>query len=537
MKAAVALTAGLVLMTTAACGSSSTTSESTEKKGGDFIYLDAEIPVSFQLQTGGTFWQTTAIVNQILDRLVYVDSTGGDIRPWLAESWDISDDGLNYTFTIRKGVTFSDGTPLDLANVKRNLDRNAFGDEPKGIPKQVLFPEVTEIVTDEAAHTVTITLAEPRPFFLRQLSEQNFGFAANKTLDLSKEAQGSVLNLIGTGPFVAVKETPGKEIVLERRAGYAWPPAGAENTGEAYLDSVTFIPILEDSVRLGALRSQQGDALRYVQPSEEDPLLNAGFQIFEGVNTASGLALRPNSTPALNDVRVRRALLIGLNRQEWIDSILTERWSAARGLAPDTSPFFVDQSGQFPFDPDEADRLLDEAGWSQRNADSIRTKDGSDLTLDVYVDVYSNISPTLYQLIQQQWGARGVHLNLKQVDYSKFPTAVAEDTSLEVVAGNGPAPLDPVNLFNLYHSSKSDTLKLEGADPKLDELLAAQLGTADAAAAADAVKEISKYLVEQAYVIPTIDNSQLVVAQSYVHGVTFNGTTRPNFHGVWVSQK
>ncbi|WP_072803928.1 ABC transporter substrate-binding protein [Rhodococcoides yunnanense] len=522
-----------------ACGSNGgddvASADSGDRRGGDFVYLDAEVPVSFQLQTGGSFWQTSAIVNNLVDRLVYLNLETKEVEPWIAESWTIDPTGKQYTFKIRDGVTYSDGSALDLENVRRNLTLNAFGDEAKGITRSSYFPKVDSVTADPATNSVTISLAETRPYFLQVLSEQNLGFVSNKTLDLSREDQSSVLNLIGSGPFVATKEEAGKEIVLERRDGYDWAPPSFENQGEAYLDSISFIPVLEDSVRLGSLRSGQGDALRYVQPSEEAALDAAGFNIIEVATGTSGFGVRVQANPALGDPRVRQALQVGVDRQGLVDDLLTDRWRPARSVVADNQPWFVDESSKLEFDEGKANALLDDAGWSTKNSDGIRTKDGQPLALPVYIDVYTNIAKPLFELIQNQYKNIGIDLQLKETDYSKYPTAVKDETL--GLLSQGSNFVDPFNLTNSFGSKYADSLQLKGSDPKLDELLQAQLNTTDSAQSDKILADIQAYLIDQGYFIPTIDNSQIYVTQSYVHGLTHNATARPNFQGVWLSEK
>ena len=92
-----------------------------ETGGGTLTYLDAEIPTSAQVQESGT-WQTRALQQNITDRLLYRNPDTNELEGWIAESWEVSPDGLTYTFVIRDGVTYSDGTPLDASSVKKNLE-------------------------------------------------------------------------------------------------------------------------------------------------------------------------------------------------------------------------------------------------------------------------------------------------------------------------------------------------------------------------------------------------------------------------------
>src|SRR5690349_24988088 len=101
------------LTLTAACSGSDTTAESAGSpvRGGNLTYLDAEIPISAQVQESG-YWQDRAILWNVLDRLIYRNPETDKLEPWLAEKWSVSDDGKTYEFVIRDGVTYSDGTPL-----------------------------------------------------------------------------------------------------------------------------------------------------------------------------------------------------------------------------------------------------------------------------------------------------------------------------------------------------------------------------------------------------------------------------------------
>lgn len=176
------------------------------------------------MQIQVSYWQNSLVKDQLLDRLVYQDPETFEFVPWIAQSWTVDEPGTTYQFVIRDGVTYSDGTPLDVASVKRNIEWLAEGDKPKGIPRNAWFPKVTAVDTDAAARTVTVHLAEPNAPFLAALSMNTAGLVADATIDASKEDQSVVTNLIGSGPFVAESEIPNKEIRLVKRRGYDWRP-------------------------------------------------------------------------------------------------------------------------------------------------------------------------------------------------------------------------------------------------------------------------------------------------------------------------
>lgn len=331
---------------------------------------------------------------------------------------------------------------------------------------------------------------------------------------------------------MAKSEIPGKETVLVRRKGYAWAPETAKNQGESYIDSLTIIPVEEDSVRLGAVRARQGHALRYVQPSEERGLAARGFQVV-GVRTpgaANFLEVRFKAD-FVDDIRVRRALLRGIDRQEIVSKLYTDNWKAAQSVLSPGTIGFKDESAKFAYDPAVSNRLLDEAGWTGRNPQGIRTKDGKALAFNIYVDVYDNTSRPLYQLIQWQLSKIGVQLTIKETDYSSYPT-VSSDPSVALRRNGWPSE-DPFTLTVSYHSAYSDRFSLGGKDAELDRLLTEHIAINDPARRAQALGELQDYLIDNAYVIPLLEDTQLFVLSPDVRDF---GQTRsyPWFYNVWL---
>ncbi len=282
-RAAVVLLAALL---TACSSGESAPPPAGSARGGHLTYLDAEAPASLQIQV--RYWQNSLLKDQMLDRLVYQDPKTFDYVPWIAEKWTVDDAHLVYEFTIRDGVTYSNGQPLNAESVRRNLQWQANGDGDKGITRNNYFPKIASVTADNERRTVRVTLPEPYAPFIAVLSLNTAGLVADATIDASKETQSVVTNLIGSGPFYAESQILDKQIVLAKRRGYDWAPATAPHQGEAYLDSITVIPVTEDSVRVGALRAGQADAIRYSQPPDERLLDREGFDV-RGLRTP-GLA-------------------------------------------------------------------------------------------------------------------------------------------------------------------------------------------------------------------------------------------------------
>lgn len=505
------------------------------KAGGTLVYLDAEVPTSAQVQESGT-WQTRALQQNITDRLINRNPKTYELEPWLAESWTVSADGLDYVFVIRDGVTYSDGQALDVASVKKNLEWQVSGDEAKGVSANSQFPRKVTVTTDEAKREVHVHLDTPYAAFLNVLTSWSAGLVADKTIDASHEAQAKFVNLIGSGPFVVESEKYAQQIVLERRKGYAWAPKSAANQGEAKLATLTWVPTEEDSVRLGTVQSGQAGVLRYVEPSEEAPLEKQDYDIVAG--TGVGLSnqwfLRPGVAP-FDDVRVRKAVFRAIDRTAILQQIYTEHWSAATSqLAPNTFGY-RDVSAAFSYDADAAGKLLDEAGWTATDSKGYRTKGGKRLHLKTYIDVYDNTAKSLFQAVQAQFKDIGIELELGELDYSSYWNTAFNDKEVGFLRVGWPHPDPGVGLAEYYSKDGSDLLQLKGSDTTLQSLLDRQAVTVDESARADLLGQIQQHLVDQAYVLPILNDSQVFVVRPGVSGFTLSDGALPLYGNVSTS--
>ncbi|WP_203136245.1 ABC transporter substrate-binding protein [Microbacterium sp. JZ31] len=507
-----------------------------DKSGGTLVYLDAELSSNTQLQTSGT-WQDSAYVTNITDRLLFRDPETGELQPYIATDWTVSEDGLVYTFDIVEGVTYSDGTALDAANVKRNLEWQAFGDTERGIPANTWFPAIASVEADDAAQTVTVTLKEPYAPFLNVLSFWRTSLVADATIDSTIEKQSQITGIIGSGPFVVESEKYGEEIVFAKREGYDWAPPSLEHQGEAYLDEIVVIPVTEDSVRLGSLRSGEADLIRYVLPSEEKTLEDVGIQVVgvQGAGNANVWDVR-QSAPHLDDVRVRQALQHGIDRQQIIDDLYTDNWQVATSTVTPTTFGYVDLSDELAYDPDESNRLLDEAGWTERDADGYRTKDGERLHILTYVDVFDSTAKPLFQLVQWQLKQLGIELEIKETDYANY-SATLEDGSIGVRRNGWPEADAWVRQTVNYASTGTNSYNLAQPDETLDGLYAAQAAATSDEERAEIVGEIQRYVIEQAYALPILDDTQVFGVQPHVHDFRTTYEARPWFYDTWTDKK
>ncbi|MFK3907640.1 ABC transporter substrate-binding protein [Pseudomonas monteilii] len=357
------------------------------------------------------YWlEHRVLLRNVAESLTDQDPKTGEIIPWLAKSWTISDDALSYTFELRNDVTFSNGERFDAKAVKTAFDSNkAFATElPSTFGATYLAGyDHAEVIDD---FTVRLVLSKPNAGFLQSTSTTNLAILAPASYQLSAQER-SLGKIIGTGPFVLDHYTPEVGAKLVKRHGYAWPSANVKNRGEAHLDTVELSYIPEESVRNGLFLQGQADILWPRNPfSEVDIKLfqSKGATIQSRSLPGPAYNLYPNTRRLLADKQVRLAIQKSIDRKTYASAVYSADFPVVRGIYDVTTPYAKDQSDKLGYDPEGAERLLDAAGW-HRGADGYRQKDGKRLSL-----IY-NLTPAETAgdvLIQDQLRKVGIDLKL-----------------------------------------------------------------------------------------------------------------------------
>jgi peptide/nickel transport system substrate-binding protein len=226
-----------------------------------------------------------------------------------------------------------------------------------------------------------------RPFasFLQAASTAYLGFYSPKTLaeNADKLCAGGAAD-VGTGPFVFTSYTKGQSAVPTRNPAYNWGPANAKHTGPAYLESLVFRVLPEDATRVGALMSGQIDGAKSIPPAQVKTVeANSSLSLMRMEHPGETYSLYLNTTAApLDDQRVRLAIQQGVNVAQDVQTVYfgqyKRSWSPLSPTAPSYDPSLANS---WQYDPAKAGQLLDEAGWTGRDAHGFRTKNGQRLTL------------------------------------------------------------------------------------------------------------------------------------------------------------
>jgi len=516
--------------------------EQTDKpvKGGTLVYLEQQPHTNLYPPAGG-FYPNGGILNQITDKLTYQNPDTLEIEPWIAESWTVNADATEYTFRIRSGVTFSDGTPLDAYAVARNYDTFGRGNKDLKLPiSEVINNYDRSEVID--ARTVKFVFRKPSPGFLQGTSVIGSGLVSPATLALPYEALGDATKIIGSGPFVVASETLGRELTLTARKDYNWGPGKLSHQGRAHLDSIKFIVTPEDSVRIGALLAGQADVIRQIQAYDEKQVEDEGYRIYapstRGVNNS--IVFRPDN-PLVSDVRVRRALLHAVNTDEIVSTLFSENYPKATSIIAKSAQGYVDLSAKLAHDLEKAKALLDEAGWTV-GAGGLRQKDGKTLELTAYESLPQPQNKETLQLVSQQWAKVGVKLNVLTGD-SGSATVNNLDPSKAPVSPAMVGRADPDVIKSQYYPTNRNVLLQKGGnsdkvaafvDPKLNTLLDNLASEPDRAKRLAIAGEVQAYVIDQAYAIPIFEEPQAFAAAPYVKGIAFEAVGRPSFYSTWL---
>ncbi|WLH93055.1 ABC transporter substrate-binding protein [Pseudomonas sp. FP453] len=367
------------------------------------------------------YWlEHRVLLRNVAESLTDQDPETGKIIPWLAKSWEVSDDALTYTFHLRDNVTFSNGERFDAKAVKTAFDSDkALATElPATFGATYLAGyDHAEVVDD---FTVKLVLSRPNAGFLQATSTTNLAILAPASYALTVKER-SLGKIIGTGPFVLASYTPEVGAHLTKRKGYAWASANMKNQGEAHLDAIDVSYIPEESVRNGLFLQGKADILWPRNPfSEVDLKLfqSKGATIQSRSLPGPALNLYPNTRGEriLADRQVRLAVQKSIDRTSYASTVYNAEFPVVQGIFDVTTPFAKSQAAKLGYDPAGAEQLLDGAGWA-KGADGYRQKNGKRLSLSY------NISPAETAgdvLIQDQLRKVGIELKLSVVTRAEW---------------------------------------------------------------------------------------------------------------------
>ncbi|HEV8472820.1 MAG TPA: ABC transporter substrate-binding protein [Methylomirabilota bacterium] len=454
------------------------------------------------------------VTKRIFEGLVGQELGSYKLVPGLAQSWDISKDGLTYTFKLRPNVKFHDGTPFNAEAVKFVFERQlndkgpyyATGTYPyvKGFLGNVAGVEVLD------ATTVQIKLKAPLTPFLQYLAHQSLFMFSPEAL--RKWGKDIVKHPVGTGAFKLETWEPGVKVVLSRNDQY-W--GGAPKIRQAI-----YVPIVEAQARLVALKTGDIDLTMDVPPDSLDELRrDPNIVVAESNSSAVWYVTLNTRHPILKDRRVRQALNYAVNKEAIIRDILRGTAIVARGpLSPVYGAFYEDNLARYPHDLDRARALLKEAGHAG----------GFELTFLVPESGSGMQSPVeMATVIQANLAQIGVRAKIQTMEWGAYLKKYLDQPDMAEMSWN-PSIGDPDHMMYMLLSSDRFPPAFNAGyyqNDRVDDLLRRARTTVDEKARVPLYREAQKLVVEDAPWIFVDHGKQVIVHRKRVQGFKLH----PNF--------
>lgn len=444
-----------------------------------------------------TFWMNQFMTGQLA--CLDIDL---ELKPYLATDWEISDDGLTYTFHLRDDVTFQDGTPFNAESIKYNIERIIAPETASVLRAQGLEPLDTMEVVDD--YTIVMHLKEVNVPFLNAVTSAPIW---SPTAAEKYGLDGFPDHLTGNGPYIFKENMPRDHVTVVRNPDFKWPSACADHPAgqPASLDSVTWKWIGEEAVRGGIIRTGEVNVVFMPSQYAADYTGDPDYRLIVGFNAGSGLGYVFNLEKApFDDLRVRKAILFAVDRETINRKLYGGLYQPTYGPVNQTARCYWEGAKEmYAYNPDKAKELLEEAGWVDSDGDGIRDKNGQPLAFS-WAALHH---PEIGEGLQGQLREVGIDLEVKMVA-GPVQIDLVTNRTFDLIyerlqSGTG----EPSYLHSMYHSSNYG----DGGwawtgfkDETLDEALDAAIVESDPDKRCEYYVEAQKIVMENALRLPML---------------------------------
>lgn len=432
----------------------------------------------------------------VYDPLVRMNNETYEIEPCIAESWTISDDGREYTFAIKSGVKFSDGTDMTIDDVVFSMERGM--EMPMAVPS---FARVTGVEKVDDSH-VKLILDGPYPEFLFAMALPTAGILCKAAFESMGE-DAFALNPVTTGPYYVSEWKTGEKVVLKANEYY--------HMGEVPIKTVEYRVIGDANSAVLSLESGDIDAYVDVPQSSFKRIEDSkDLTLYKGQSFGMNFIQVNCDKAPFDNVDARRALAYATDKESMLYGIMEGDGTIVDTFATPEFLGYTDDVTKYPYDLEKAKELFDKAGV-----------DGN---AEIEIILYNTKASKLAQVLQNSLKEIGINANISQMERSAFDdAAVSGNGNIIVDGGTFTAPTIDEVLYTAVHSSQMDVRNYSKYNnPKVDELLDTARVTLDDGERAALYQELLKILSDDVPMIPTIWNTKNIAADKDLQGVTAN---------------
>ncbi len=431
-----------------------------------------------------------AVSGLIFNGLVKYD-TDLSITGDLAESWDISADGLVITFHLRKGVTWTDGTEFSADDVMFGY-RTIIDEKTPSAYKE----DFLQVKKAEVLDKYTFRVSYDKPFAPALTSWGSLVVLPRHLLE-GKDITKSDMTRdpIGLGPYKLVKWVSGQELLLESNKNYF--------EGRPYLDHYMYKVIPDPAtmfleLKTGGIDMMGLTPIQYTKQTDTDffrkNYQKYRFPAFQYTHLAFN-----QKHPWFSDKRVRQAIAYGIDKKEIVDVVLFGLGSPATGpYVPNTWPYNPNVR-KYAYDPEKAKELLRDAGWQDADGDGVLDKEGRPFRFTILTNAGNTLRKNTATIIQWRLEKIGIKVDIRTVEWSTFINQFIDKKRFEAVLLGWSIGLD-ADQYDIWHSSKTREKELNFIsyrNPEVDELLEKGRRTFDLEKRKKAYFRIQEILAEE----------------------------------------
>ena len=537
-------------------------------RGGRLTLVTISEPLTLNLAVSNDAGSSN-VLGHLFEGLTETSWLTDEVEPALAESWESSEDGLTWTFHLRRDVTWHDGEPFSARDVDFTFNRIIYNDEIPASARPTFefryFEDgswqtgrMTVAATDD--HTVQITLPVPFAPFLRSLGTAIYPehllaphiddgtFASVWDIDTNPS------DIVGTGPFSIASYEPGEQLVLHRNSNY-WL-TDAEGNRLPYLDEIVHVIVEDLEAELAGFRAGTSDihgvlGAEYaeLEPLQEQddftihrrgPAFGTTFLAFNmnpGSDADTGESyLDPVKREWFSNTRFRQAVAYSIDKATIIDEVQDglgyPQWSS---ISPAAGAFHNPDVRRYEYDPARANELLDELGWTDRDGDGVREDTaGNPIRFSLVTNTGNTVRQRTTELIQQGMEAIGLAVDYQAIEFGELVGRLTASYDWETMVIGFTGGPEPHNSINLWHSSgglhlwhPSQESPATDWEAKIDDLFVTAGQELDHAVRVVQYHRFQQIVAENVPLVYTTLPERLTAVRNVF------GNTTPTLFGVW----